>query len=549
MKKNTVSSYFLLVTCNNLQLYLIIIETYKHFVFSRIVPGISSIYGTPFPYGATHFLRQLQSNDCTNPLFNFRLASSTPDPEKLLTDLSSSRPAGTENSLQQDVPERDISTVSSVPPSFNHVQNMADMVEIYKQIELNKVAQLQEAAAKEAIEKLNAMEINKAAFDEGQSVPGVALAQSRSKDSLEHENTEAASNRESGGFVATGSLGFTLQHAESAFRPVGPVTFDLYSDTQDRLGSSLTAFQPYLSADSNELQPPTNWIRDFENRSDLCEGQGHISVQGHAHIDTQGSAVENPFARNMDPNDSAKPLKFAGSRVTEHGNTQRSQDTMEGKVVFEQQNGMFQIHSKPVDVHSTSVSSDKTDSTTRGPSSLDDVPERDVPVSGSVKTNSDKTQTSQEDTPGPGQKNESQNLSGLTSSTPRTQNISSNTNTSCGGKIVFIPNDSNTPNVIGYVPGISLVTNTGQPTGFSVTKDMAEISAHTGSVISSAVGQQGVSVSHLSSRSGQQGSQDVTGSGYHSLAHAQAVAAGDVGVRKLRYLLKELKECNKVTSK
>jgi len=485
-------------------------------------------------------------------MFNFRLASSTPDPEKHQADMSVSDPPGASESMQHDVPVRDVSTVSSVPPSFNHLQNMAEMVDIYKQIEINKVAQLQEAAAKEAIEKLNAMEINKAALDKGQTQQG--QSHQKSNDNTGTESFEHTPMRESDGFVATGSLGFNLQHSESAFRPVAPMTYELYSGIEENgQDSSLMAFQPYISTGSNDpIQPPPNWIKDFPDGSNYTQVQGHSPGQGQSRFDATNTDM--PVTGRADRSNGTEYVQFGRSGDKDTG--PRSHVVVDGNVMYERQDGLFQVHSKPNDHQSTYVSSEnksyKTDSTViKGQSSLYEVPERDIPVIETLKVGSNKSQTqgssSQDETPRLEQKNESQNLSGLTTSTPRGENTS---NCTAGGKIVYIPNDNNTPNVIGFVPGIPLVNNAGQPMGWQVTKDMAEMSAQTGSVISSVIGQQGVSVSQLTAQSGgQQSSQDGAWSGYYSTSHAHAVAAGHIGVRKLRYLLKELKECNKVTSK
>lgn len=439
---------------------------------------------------------------------------------------------------------------------------MADMVDIYKRLEMNKIAQLQEAVAKEAIEKINAMEMNKVSADisQGQGNADLAVGQ-RSNDHSGVEVLGQTPNRESEGFIATGSIGFLLATADSAFRPVAPSTGDFSSDVEHRQGSSLTAFQPYLSTDSNEALPPKSWLTNVPNlEGDSSLFQGHLLGQTGelAKVSEEGSDV--PVTGRTDRSDGTEYIKFARSEVRDQGDLPTSgikvKDT---NVTFERQNGLFQIHRKTNEENTTLNSSenksDKTDSTTKGQSSLDEVPERDVPKvdAGKSDGNSSNTQTvsSQEETPRlMGQKNDSQNLSGLTSSTPRLQNASSATaNTSSGGKIVFIPNDSATPNVIGYVPSIPLFSGGNQPMSWPVTNNMGGTTAGPGSVISSVTGQHGASALHLTAQSGPQGAQDVSGSGYHSTATAHSIAASDIGVRKLRYLLKELKECSKVTSK
>ncbi|WAR10038.1 CCD14-like protein [Mya arenaria] len=573
---------------------------------TAIVPGISSLYGTPFPYGAAHFLRQLQPHDyASSPIFNSRLASSTPDPDRLPSDLEDCKlPNASESNIPQDVPERDISTVSSVPPNFNHLQNMADMVEIYKQLEIKKAQQIQAAVAKETIEKLNAMDIEAAAeagisvvkghsmegqrssqgqINQGQSQPkgqfgGHNMSQGQNSEKVQafqqdrvevHSKVNGAGQgrdngcaeipgRESDGFVGTESLGFTLHPGDSLFRPVAPGGSDHNLDSDMRGGSSLAAFQPYISGDSGEFLPPQHWVLNYRSPvknkgpTQMTEGGPNMQVAD----DHQNVGAEVPTSGRTEKSDASGGTDYVTlPRPEVKGQTPGSRPNEVNKgssVVYAKQNGLFQIHQQVRDTNSSATTSggksDESDLTlnnSKGQSSLDEVPERDMPRHNEkAKTSPSKpivpSLSSKEGTFRiDGQKNDSQNLSRLATLTPRSQNMSSNSgSSSLGGKIVFIPNDSNTPTVIGHVPGIPLITASNQPISLPAT-----LQPQSASMLSSANGLQGIS----NSQNAAQRSQDVTGSVYISHKNANVIAAGDIGVRKLRYLLKELKECNKVT--
>ncbi|XP_052235577.1 uncharacterized protein LOC127847597 isoform X2 [Dreissena polymorpha] len=582
---------------------------------STIVPGLSSMYGTPFPYGAAQLLRQVYGHDsATNPIFNSRLASSTPDPEKLAADTSACQlPNASESNIQQDVPERDISTVSSVPPSLNHLQNMAQMVEIYKQLELKKNQQIQEAVAKETLQKLNAMDIHIASADtrgNGSSnsrIPVPLLQQcalseqkgslgqhdlvstnflqsealgrewsekapttrelvSKNNRQLEAFGRESSdllpqATRDSGG-TARGSLGFTIPQRDSMFRPVMPSTGEDFIDTENpaSTNSSLTAFQHYISGDSKEFLPPQNWVLNFKDLKEVANRQkSNVETVGQPESGT-ASVIERGERDSL--RESVRSEKSDVLCEKTHGKSQQQEacsqyqiykskpdSVKHGQLVYSNKNIDHNLQCKTEESisgssESKSDGSDATLGHNRGQMSLDEVPERDLPVErkkSPYKSSVQQTTKGNTFRMGAQQKNESQNLSALTSSTPKNQNISNNSgSSSLGGKIVFIPDDSQTPTVIGHVPAPPLQN---QPISWPLMNV-----PQAASVLSSAVGQHGVSTSQLSAPSLQLGQASLEGAslGYHSSANAKAIAASDIGIRKLRYLLKELKECNRV---
>lgn len=523
------------------------------------IPGFSSIYGTTYPYGTALFLRQLQAQDYANsPIFNTRLVSSTPDPDKHLADVSASKlPAGTDQ-VTRDVPERDVSAVSSVPPSFNHLQNMANMVDIYKQLEFHKATQLQEAAARAELERFKAFQSasNKDAEiigkTDGQGHSGsITLGEQVPAENLQNVS-DPGQGRQSDGFIATGSLGFSLPPADSAFRPVVPSEgyYDSNIEFTGQQDSSLTAFQPYLSGDSKEILPPQTWINSSQGQVQVqsCDN-GHVSNNNV--IFREPVEQDIPLSGRTDLSQGSKGSDYVMLPMrTEVTEGQKSRSKADANIVMEKQNGLFQIREARSGDHNSSNNeskSEKTDSTGKGQgqSSLDEVPERDSTVQ-VPRASAGQCQTSKDGTfRVEGLKNDSQNLSDITASTPRTQNMSGTGSTSTvGGKLVFIPNESHTQNVIGFVPGLPILPGRNAPIGLHVTNDVQGSAAQSGSISSSVVGQQVQSVSQLTA----QGQSQNDGSRY-SVLHAQAIAAGDIGIRKLRYLLKELKECNKVNSK
>lgn len=535
-----------------------------------MISGLSSIYGTTYPYGTALFLRQLQSQEyANNPIFNSRLASSTPDPEKQLGDISDGKlPIGTDQ-VSQDVPERDISAVSSVPPSFTHLQNMADMVDIYNTLEYNKVVQLQEAAARAELEKFKTLQASTPlplvdTHDApGASGPGVST-----------DVSGQVVGRESGGFIATESLGFVLPQADTAFRPVDQGSHSLESNTRN---SSLTAFQPYLTSDSQEVLLPQAWLKHTHSQNQgqvqvdrqtdgqnnrirtFCPQTDAVEINAGAY-NTHGTvenaaAADLPMSGRSDYSEVSKASDYAVLPPRSDGH-ESGAGPQAATVVYEKQNGLFQIHQKKDTVScSSETKSDKVESVAKvqGRGSPDEVPERDI----TVQHNQAPSAPSQAPSAPSHQsndgsfkilplKNDLQNVSEVTgstpsTSTPRNQDVSGTGSTSSyGGRIVFIPNDSNTQNVIGYIPGLPTIPVPNQPITVPLTADNA---LHSGSILSSGVSLQGV---QSTSQSSHQGPQE--GSGYQSALHAQAIAVGDIGVRKLRYLMKELKECTKVSS-
>ncbi|KAL4216909.1 protein localization to microtubule organizing center [Mactra antiquata] len=547
-------------------------------VRADIVPGFSSIYGTTYPYGTALFLRQLQSQDlASNPMFNSRLASSTPDPEKHLS-AAGKLPVGNDQ-VTHEIPERDVSTVSSVGPSTHHVQNMADMIDIYKRLEYNKATQLQEAMVRAEIEKFKefqsaSVKPNMNSEGDGGQGHGFNMGQGHEINRGQGQDTykghefvgtqmdnaqssvisDQMVGRPSDGFIGTGSLGFHVPQGQYVFQPVTPG--NSVPSGQVMMDSSLTAFKPYLSHDSKEILPPHSWMS--------VEGQGQPNFQidlqensqGHVNIDEpqKSQASINKLQENDIPSSGRTDMSGA-SKGTDYvmlprrsdGNIQEGQEIPPNvKVSYEKQNGLFQIHQKKSSSHNSSASesrSDKSGSGVKGQGSLDEVPERDLPVPASQSApTSIETHSSKEGTYSLGdRKNESQNLSDVT--TPRNVNNSGTGSTSSyGGRIVFIPNDSSTQNVIGYVPGIPIIPGTNQPITITGTNDAQGQGSGlpSNSVLSSGTGQQG-QTSQLTSQGHPEGSS------YQSILAAKTIAAGDIGVRKLRYLLKELKECTNVS--
>jgi hypothetical protein len=328
----------------------------------------------------------------------------------------------------------------------------------------------------------------------------------------------------------------------------------LYHDSdmniEEQQDSSLTAFQPYLSGgDSREVLPPQSWIQN-----NPAQSQGHIQNMDKGQPSSQNSTLkeggdqEIPLSGRTDYSEESKGTEYNVLVRQSEADGHAARTNTDGKVVFEKQNGLFQLHLKKSSDQSSSGNdskSDKSGSTTKGQGSLDEVPERDMPAQNS-KPSDNSSQSTKDGTFRVELKNDSQNLSEVVAtSTPRNTNNSGNSSStsSYGGKIVFIPDNSNTQNVIGYVPGLPVIPGTNQPMSMPVTNDIGN-TVQSGSILSSVVGQQAPqSVSQMTSQVG------TNASCYQSARHAQTIAAGDIGVRKLRYLLKELKECTKVSSK
>jgi len=563
------------------------------------ITGLSSLYRTQFPFGAANFFRNLQPQDyANNPIFNSRLASSTPDPDKHKLDSSAVSPQHPSQSIiQQEIPERDVSTVSSVPPSKNHVQNMAEMVEIYKQLEWKKAQQIQEAVAKEAIERINAMDVQ-ATQQVGygsNSVPSsnmlpnsnmltgnIASVQMNSvtddcrnkhfdepqqtpikNSGLQPSTASFPNTRDSGGFVGTESLGFTLGQADSHFKPIEPEGTIPPTNSLTHMDSSITAFQPYLSGDGQTFLPPQNWILNYNRTTDNIGHEDQVNRQAYQQLRTQREDVvhdklEEPVSGRTEKSDATGNTEYVKlpRPVYDAQGTKSPSKTRD--VVMKKHNGLYEIHLEDSRSSSKNDSCDKTGSSeatlnqSQGHNSLDVVPEKDKPQDKkcSKLAKSDESKSSTNGTfKLDGVKNDSQNISSMLS-TPRTQNLSSTSGSgSIGGRIVFIPNDNKTPTVIGHVPGIPQSGTENQPISWPVTYPPTQGNSMLSGVSGVPGNSQLTGNSQVSAQNPAVVSQDAAGSGYFSHANAKAIAAGDIGVRKLCYLLKELKECNKVTSK
>ena len=557
-----------------------------------------SAYG--FPYGAAAYLQQYPPQDIsqtTNPVFNFRLASSTPDPDKHLSNQDAGTKFSSNNDPDaQEIPERDSSSVSSVPPSLSHLKNMADMVDIYKQLEINKKEQLQKETAIMQSEKAIDREGNLIDFDQLRKTIDQQRKQ-QDNQNVEDENVSQGSQPVSSCFVPSyPQAGFQpIQSSLNgspvfpAFSQLQPVTQPHLPDSQSqysleelRRDSNITAFQPYLSRDSLGFQPPQSWIKETVSPQVMaCSQQTH-------------SVVEKGLPLSQQPlseiHESGEPEELLSGRSEKSGiasDTSRGTDyvplpkpgasaevKVDANIIFQKENGLYQIHHKsrndqPVspskvnldrsgslksnvsaDINPSKTVTDnqnqQTETVNEQSANIHETPERDVPQNMQRKQ-SDGSHTFTVDS----QTSRSQNVSEVTTSTPRNQNNSgtgSSTNSS-HGNIVFLPNpnDSNTQNVIGYIPGVPIVPSSNQPVNLPVAYSLhpAQVAQLATQTPSGSAGSQIIS--------GNQGqpmmSQNVSGSSYHSAAYSQAVAAGDIGARKLRYLLKELRECTKVTSK
>ena len=559
--------------------------------------------GYGFPYGAAtylqHFPPQHEISQTANPVFNFRLASSTPDPDKHLNDHAGAAklPSNIETSTQE-IPERDISAVSSKSntPTLSHLRNMADMINIYKQLEVNKAMQLQDETGLVQIEKQG----------EGQSESETGLDPIRrqvesQRKQLDSQASPGQTVTQSGPVTGTGSLGFLPSHPQtgSGFMPSHPQTgflpiqsssesdvLQVFSqlqpspstDQDDRRESNITAFQPYISRDSLGFQPPLSWYKETVSpqilKTELQQNQSKppgieplpLSQQpiGEAH---ESREQEEPLSGR-----SEKSAATSDSRGTDYTPLPRPDagnqigNNSDSSIVYQKENGLYQIHRKTGDgkasSHLNKSESSKLDLSGAKKSpvrsdvenqlqnkrtveqNIHEAPERDVPQN----TPQTPQQPAGSHTFSVEPHTHSQNISEI-STTPRNQDTSgTGSSGSSHGKLVFIPtpNDSNTQNVIGYIPGVPIIPGSNQPISLPVAYGLNP--TQVAQLANQTSGSSGSQV--IGGNQGQQQvmSQNISGSSYHSVAHSQAVAAGDIGTRKLRYLLKELRECTKVTS-
>ena len=566
-----------------------------------------SAYG--FPYGAASYLHQYPPQDISqtsNPVFNFRLASSTPDPDKRLAGGDQSGESKLPSNIDpstQEIPERDISSVSSATPTLSHLRNMADMIDIYKQLETNKALQLQETAFMQT-EKIADHQGNLVDLDQLRRTVELQRRQQGSQNVVGLEVTQSSPLTGTGSLtqsipqIGTGSLGFVPGHPQTGFQPIQSLSSDslglptfsqLMSGNQQevRRDSNITAFQPYLSRDSLGFQPPPSWYKEtISPQTQTMTTNNQQSQQKHSGIETLPLS-QQPINEGYENKDPDEPLSGRSEKSGTTSDTSRGTDYVplpkpdarksvepnaDSNIVFQKQNGLYQIHHKTEDGKATSpiktaLDLDRSESSKSNHSSgkspvkahtekqkqlnepvieqnvnIHEAPERDIPQNTPVKAQQTEGQTFTVET------NQSQNVSDMTS-TPRNQDTSgTGSSSSSQGKIVFIPtpNDSSTQNVIGYIPGLPIIPGSNQPINLPVAYGInpAQV-AQLASQTSGSSGSQ-----DIGGNQGQQvTSQNVSGTSYHSAAYAQAVAAGDIGVRKLRYLLKELRECTKVTSK
>ena len=521
-------------------------------------------------------------------MFNFRLSSSTPDPDKRLTDLAQgTKLPGHIDPNAQEVPERDISSVSSIPPSLSHLKNMADMVDIYKQLEVKKLQQIQEETAFMQTEKVADTNGNLVNMDQLRRT----IEKQRNQQTGSNLETENVQNENQPVPVTgTGSLGFVPSHAQSGFQPIqssssGSQVLPMFSpfqpvlqpvptftQTQEELRreSSDMAFQPYLSRDSLGFQPPQSWLKQNASPQILPENQQIHQPQPV--IGNMPFVAREPVGKTQQGQEGEEPLSGRSEKSGTTNNTSRGTEyvplpkpdetsigdtvakTGDPNIVFEKQNGLYQIHRKPdeentVSPHKNSLnksgssksgSSDKTLSKVQNVN-IHEAPERDIPQTTPAKQ-SEGGHTFTVDS----QTGQSQNVSEVTTSTPRDSNQSGSGDSS-HGNLVFIPtpNGSNTQNMIGYIPGVPIIPGSNQPITVPLTYGL-----HPSQVAQLANQSAGSAASQTTGgNQGQQVQQNVSGSSYPSAAYVQAVAAGDIGTRKLRYLLKELGECTKVSSK
>ena len=519
-------------------------------------------------------------------MFNFRLSSSTPDPDKRLTNPAQGpKLPGHIDPNAQEVPERDISSVSSIPPSLSHLKNMADMVDIYKQLEVKKLQQIQEETAFMQTEKVADTNGNLIDMDQlRRTIEKQRYQQTGSSTEMENVHKE----NQPAPVIGTGSLGFVPSHSQAGFQPIqssssGSQVLPMFSPFQPvlqpvptftqsqepRRESSDTAFQPYLSRDSLGFQPPQSWLKQNVSPQILSENQQIHQPQPV--IGTILSMAREPVGKTQQVPDGEEPLSGRSeksgttnntSRGTEYVALPKPDETNSGdavpkmgdpNIVFEKQNGLYKIHRKPDDDNavsphklslnrsgsSKSGSSDKTPSKVQN-ANIHEAPERDIP-----QNTPSKQQEGGHTFTVDSQTNQSQNVSEVTTSTPRDSNQSGSGDSS-HGNLVFIPtpNSSNTQNMIGYIPGVPIISGTNQPITVPLTYGLnpSQVAQLANQSAGSAASQVAGGIL------GQPVQQNISGSSYPSAAYAQAVAAGDIGVRKLRYLLKELGECTKVSS-
>ena len=476
------------------------------------------------------------------------------------------------------------------------------MVDIYKQLEAKKLQQIQEETAFMQTEKVADTNGNLVNLNQLRWTVEQQRTQQKSQNS-EAENMQK--ENQSVPMTGTGSLGFVPSHSQTGFQPIQssssesqvlpmfspfqpvlqPVPAFTQSQEDPRRESSVMAFQPYLSRDSLGFQPPQTWLKENVSPQILLESQqihqpqpmlGTLPLaQEPAHKPQQGQETEEPLSGRSEKsgttNDTSRGTEYVplpipdgtstGDTIPKSGNP---------NIAFEKQNGLYQIHRKPDEANAVSplkINLDRSGSSKSGSSGktpvkgptksqnqqdkpigvqnayIHEAPERDIPQITPAKP-SEGSHTFTVDL----QTSQSQNVSEVTTSTPRDTNHSgAGSGDSSHGNIVFIPtpNDSNTQNMIGYIPGIPIVPGSNQP----ITVPLA-YGLHPSQVAQLANQSAGSAASQVTGgNQGQPAQQNVSGSSHPSAAYAQAVAAGDIGVRKLRYLLKELGECTKVSSK
>ena len=498
----------------------------------------------------------------------------------------------------QDVPEKDVSASSSIPPSSNHLQNMADMVDMYRRIELRKYQQLQEATLIAELERLQSRQkenlhlshetgfeptLTSQGYTDQRSVSMGQGHQSIAGQGQVFSNREE--KRQSEGFTGTGSLGFAaVDSVPSAFKPI-PVDASQLSNANSGLygsldldsdnghlgrGSSITGFQPYLEIPSSQALPPSSWLTEVQKQQlqqqalqaikDLDPGNHGNNGQGQGQVEqlkllsdivdgdkghTTNKTNSTGFSHDTEYARVPRPVTESQGQGQGKGQSQINLVRKDDDIEVTKENGLYQIHrANDRQGEISDQNSDRSVISSKQDNFPQDIPEKDlprveqqgIPVSVNSVTSEGKETVSS-------QKDGSENLSDV--STPRNQNSSgASTGVSQPGRVVFIPNNnSGSQNVIGYIPGIPIATGLNQPINLPVTHELAP----DGSVLSAVTGaNQGQATMQTTS---QVTSQNISGSSYHSNSQANNIAAGDIGVRKLRYLLKELKECNKVTSK
>lgn len=524
-------------------------------------------YGTVFPFGAGHFLKNVHSQDyANNPIFNSRLTSSTPDPDKQQTDLSTVKLLADKDQTNQDLPDHDISEVSSVPPSFNHLQNIADMLDIYKHLEYNHFQQIQEVATNEELKKL-----------QNRLTQPLSAGRSCSNIEMDHNvqnqipalqagitnSGQVNENRLSEGFVVTDGLGFSMSPSlPTNFHSV-PVTSatalsDMNAITDSELSSSLAPLQTYVNNSSVEIIPPQGWVKNSQQGSNsvhCSKGQGVdvSTVLCDAVSNNSVNPIEMPDTGRSEKSNASVGMHYVQlprNNIISDGqikvSSSRPEVSHDTNIMYTQQNGLFQIYrmTEPNSNESKSDNSDSTRNNAKAQSVLDKVPERDIPVSCAQNVNtmnshlSSKNGTFRIELPNDTQTPNSPDISAV-----RNQNASGNGSSSAGGKIVFIPNDSGSQSLLGYVPGFPMIPVPSQLINWPVKNDGAPVIVQTaGSGNSSLGGLQGPAILQVLP----QVPHNLSGSCCQSSSYAQVIAAGDIGIRKLRYLLKELKKCTKV---